>query len=157
MLYNNIHFFFIEGYGHELFDKVKKMRPDNIVKASSSSYLPLTLGRDFSGIVRATGGDVKHLKLGDEVMGVIPPPFSGSHTQYLVASGSNVKLKPVQLSMEEAAAIPYAGLTAWSALSLTAELCIGSEGKKVLVLGASGGVGTISVQLLKAWGATVSL
>jgi NADPH:quinone reductase-like Zn-dependent oxidoreductase len=64
-------------------------------------------------------------------------------------------MKPSKISMEEAASIPFAGLTAWSALNITGELCMGSKGKKVLVLGASGGVGSIAVQLLKAWGSMV--
>ena len=63
---------------------------------------------------------------------------------------------PSNISVEEAASIPFAGLTAWSALNITGELFMGSKGKKVLVLGASGGVGSIAVQLLKSWGSLVS-
>ena len=116
---------------------------------------PLTPGRDFAGVVQAVGGNVTKIKPGDEVMGAIQPPLPGSHAQFLVASACNMKLKPENLTMEEAASIPYAGLTAWSALSITAELCVGSKDKRVLVLGAAGGVGTIAIQLLKNWGAVV--
>ena len=143
-----------DGYGRQLFEKIHTLNPlkPSVLKRS---YLPLTLGRDFSGIVRSVGGNVVKVKPGDQVMGVIPPPLSGSHSQYLVTPCSNVVLKPSHLSMEEAASIPYAGLTAWSALSITSELCIASRGKLVLILGASGGVGSIAVQLLKSWGCSV--
>lgn len=142
------------------------------------SSLPLTLGRDFAGVVQAVGGKyyhtlsvkipiyhlflcscsegVKDFKAGDQVMGVIPPPLAGSHKQFVVAQSCNIQKKPVSLTMEEAASIPYAGMSAWSALSITAELAFGAKDKRVLVMGASGGVGSSAVQLLKAWGATVS-
>ena len=65
--------------------------------------------------------------------------------------------KPKSLSHHQAASLPYAGLTAWSALSLTAQLSLSDsqKPKNVLVIGASGGVGTIAVQLLKIWNCKV--
>lgn len=149
-------FTFTEGYGQQLFENYSYLKPSRINQIAKT-HLPLTLGRDFAGIVQAVGGDVKNLKPGDEVMGIIPPPLAGSHAEYLVTSASNMKEKPDNLTMEEAASVPYAGLTAWSALSITAELCIGSKDKKVLVIGAAGGVGSIAVQLLKTWGAMVEI
>lgn len=143
-----------EGYGKQTFENFHKLKP-TLLGELKKPYLPLTLGRDFSGIVQAVGAAVKDLKPGDQVMGVIPAPLPGSHSQYIVASSCNVKVKPEHLSIEEAASIPYAGLTAWSALSITAELCMGSKDKKVLVLGGAGGVGTIAVQLLRCWGTMV--
>lgn len=57
----------------------------------------------------------------------------------------------------EAASIPYAAMTAWSALKVTGDLCLSPpKANRVLILGGSGGVGTAAVQLLKAWGAQVS-
>lgn len=149
-------YIFIEGYGQQLFENYSYLKPSRISQITKT-HLPLTLGRDFAGVVQAVGGDVKNLQPGDEVMGFIPPPLAGSHAEYLVTSASNMKQKPENLTMEEAASIPYAGLTAWSALSITAELCIGSKGKKVLVTGAAGGVGSIAIQLLKNWGAIVDV
>lgn len=65
--------------------------------------------------------------------------------------------KPQNLKEIEAASIPYTALTAWSALKISGDLAISDpKTKKVLVLGASGGVGTAAVQLLKAWGCQVS-
>lgn len=150
----NLCIFFLEGYGQQFFEKFYELKPSP-ARALKQSYLPFSLGRDFAGVVQAVGEGVKHLKPGDKVMGVVPPPYSGSHTQYVVASKGNIVKKPENLTMEEAASIPYAGLTAWCALSLTAELCINSKGKKVLVLGGTGGVGSIAIQLLKNWGTTV--
>jgi len=57
----------------------------------------------------------------------------------------------------EAGSIPYAAMTAWSALKVTGDLCLSTpKGKRVLILGGSGGVGAAAIQLLKAWGAQVS-
>lgn len=152
----SVHLLFAEGYGQQIFEKFNQMKPSVIRQLNNhSNFLPLTLGRDFAGVVQAVSGDVKKIKPGDEVMGTIPPPLPGSHAEYLVTSACNMKLKPENLTMEEAASIPYAGLTAWSALNITAELCVGSKGKKVLVLGATGGVGTIAIQLLKNLGTLV--
>ncbi|XP_046445882.1 reticulon-4-interacting protein 1, mitochondrial-like [Daphnia pulex] len=145
-----------EGYGHQVFEKFNKLKSSVFRQMANNQDLSLTYpGRDFAGVVQAVGGSVTGIKPGDEVMGVIQPPLPGSHAEYLVASACNMKHKPENLTMEEAASIPYAGLTAWSALSITAELCIGSKGKRVLVLGAAGGVGTIAIQLLKNWGTLV--
>lgn len=119
--------------------------------------LPLTLGRDFAGIIRAVGKGVTDLEPGDEVMGVVPPQNGvGSHAQYVVVSSSLVVMKPTNLTMVEAASIPYAGLTAWSGLRFSGGLGEVSNGKQVLIMGASGGVGSIAAQLCKLWGSKVS-
>ena len=98
---------------------------------------------------------MKNLKIGMEVMGVVPPPADGSHAKFVVTSSINVVGKPSEKSFEEAAAIPYTGLTAWSALKTTSELCLGAKNKQILILGASGGVGSLAIQLLKIWGSAV--
>lgn len=69
-----------------------------------------------------------------------------------------VHRKPEKLKDSEASCLLYAGLTAWSALKITGELMVLSpQGRSVLVLGASGGVGSLAVQMLNAWGAQVML
>lgn len=61
------------------------------------------------------------------------------------------------MTLVEAASVPYAAMTAWSALKVTGDLCLSpAKRKRILVLGGSGGVGTAAIQLLKAWGAQVS-
>lgn len=146
----------LDGYGQQLFEKFSEYKLGSTSVFNTSTHKPFIPGRDFAGVVRAVGEGVKHLQPGDEVMGVIPPPLPGSHAQYVVAPTCNILKKPNNLTMEEAASIPYAGLTAWSALGLTGELCINSRDKRVLVLGATGGVGMIAIQLSKIWGAMVT-
>lgn len=106
------------------------------------------LGTDFAGTVEAVGRNVTELARGDEVYG----GRSGSFAEY-VAVRDGVARKPANLSFEEAAAVPVAGLTALQGLRDQANL---QPGEKVLVNGSSGGVGTFAVQIGKALGAHVT-
>lgn len=107
------------------------------------------LGVDFAGIVEAVGKDVTEFKPGDEVFG----GKTGAFAEYLVmAEDDNVVLKPADVSFEQAAALPIAALTALQALRDKGGL---KAGQKVLINGASGGVGTYAVQIAKAMGAEV--
>jgi NADPH:quinone reductase-like Zn-dependent oxidoreductase len=103
------------------------------------------VGGDFAGIVEAVGRDVADVRPGDEVWGV----RSGAFAQY-VSVKTAVSRKPANLSFEEAAAVPIAGLTALEAIRDHGRL---QPGQRVLVNGASGGVGSFAVQLAKALGA----
>ena len=105
------------------------------------------LGADFAGVVEAAGSDVAGLAPGDEVFGW----RTGAFAQYVATAV--VERKPAGLSFEEAAAIPIAGLTALQGLRDHGAV---QEGRRVLVNGASGGVGTFAVQIAKALGATVT-
>ena len=135
-----------DGYGKVVFEKL------------FHTSLPVILGRDFAGVVRAVGREVKDLKPGDEVMGVVPPQSgTGSHAQYVVVSSTMVVMKPSNLTMIEAASIPYAGLTAWAGLRGTGGLEEVSNNKQVLVMGAAGGIGSIATQLCKLWGSKVNV
>jgi NADPH:quinone reductase-like Zn-dependent oxidoreductase len=102
------------------------------------------LGFDFAGIVEAAGADVSGLAVGDEVYGVA----RGSLGEYVVAE--TAARKPAGLSFEEAATVPLAGVTALQAVRDKAEV---APGRHVLVNGASGGVGSFTVQIAKALGA----
>jgi NADPH:quinone reductase-like Zn-dependent oxidoreductase len=104
------------------------------------------LGGDFAGIAEAVGKDVTDIQPGDEVYGC----RTGSFAQY-VASKQAVARKPANLSFEEAAAVPVAALTALEALRDYGKL---EPGQRVLVNGASGGVGIFAIQLAKALGAS---
>lgn len=104
------------------------------------------LGGDFAGVAEAVGKDVTDIRPGDEVYGC----RTGSFAQY-VASKQAVARKPANLSFEEAAAVPAASLTALEALRDYGKL---EPGERVLVNGASGGVGIFAVQLAKALGAS---
>jgi NADPH:quinone reductase-like Zn-dependent oxidoreductase len=107
------------------------------------------VGADLAGVVEAVGGDVKELQPGDEVFGT----SSGAWAEYACASETRLAPKPANLSFEEAAAVPVAGLTALQALRDKGRV---QPGQKVLINGASGGVGTFAVQLAKAFGAEVT-
>jgi NADPH:quinone reductase-like Zn-dependent oxidoreductase len=106
------------------------------------------LGTDFAGVVEAIGPDVRRLKPGDEVFGEAP----GAFAEYVVAPESVVDTKPVNLTFEQAAALPLAANTALVGLRDVAGL---KSGQRLLINGASGGVGTFAVQIAKALDAKV--
>ncbi|HET6985162.1 MAG TPA: NAD(P)-dependent alcohol dehydrogenase [Kribbella sp.] len=105
-------------------------------------------GRDVAGTVEAVGSAVTTLSVGDEVYGVAP----GSFAEYAVGRADKLVRKPANLSFEEAAVVPISGLTALDALTVGRV----KQGQHVLVIGASGGVGSYAVQLAKAFGAEVT-
>jgi len=108
------------------------------------------LGVDFAGVVDAVGSKVTRLKPGDEVFG----GKRGAFAQYVnVRDERAVVRKPDNIDFEQAAALPVAGVTALQALRDGGQL---KSGQKVLINGASGGVGTYAVQIAKAWGAEVT-
>ena len=103
-------------------------------------------GRDVAGVVDAVGANVTHVAPGDEVMGIA----EGSFAELAVGKAELVVPKPAGLSFEEAAAAPISGLTALQAIRDVAKV---EPGQRVLVIGAGGGVGTLTVQIAKAFGA----
>ena len=108
------------------------------------------LGIDFAGTVEAVGKNVKRFKPGDEVFG----GRSGAFAEYVtVREERAVALKPSNVSFEQAASVPIAGITALQALRDKGQI---HAGQKVLINGASGGVGTFAVQIAKAYGADVT-
>jgi len=106
-------------------------------------------GRDLAGEVEAVGPKVTQFKPGDEVFGAC----DGAFAEYACARGSDFVLKPRNVSFEQAASIPIAGLTALQALRDKANI---QPGQKVLINGAAGGVGTFAVQIAKNFGAEVT-
>jgi NADPH:quinone reductase-like Zn-dependent oxidoreductase len=108
-----------------------------------------TRGSDVSGTVEAVGSSVADLRPGNEVMGVA----EGSFADFAVGSADKLIPKPPRLSFEEAAAIPVSGVTALQALRDHGGV---KPGQKVLIIGAAGGVGTLAVQIAKAFGAYVT-
>lgn len=111
---------------------------------------PQRMGQDLAGVVESVGKGVKRLRPGDEVFGMIARMGAGSYAERVTVPASCVALKPTTASMEEAAAIPLAALTALQALEDRAGL---REGDEVLLNGASGGVGVYAVQLARVLGA----
>lgn len=111
------------------------------------------LGADVAGIVEAVGKDVSQFQPGDEVFGEVFASGMGGFAEYKCAHENELVLKPSNISFEEAAATPLAGLTALHALRDTGKV---QAGQTVLIQGASGGVGTFAVQLAKYFEAKVT-
>ncbi|HEX8236185.1 MAG TPA: NADP-dependent oxidoreductase [Abditibacteriaceae bacterium] len=114
--------------------------------------LPFVLGSEFAGNVEAVGSDVLNFKVGDAVFGFVDVTRSGGYAEYVTAKPSEMALKPQNIDFVHAAAIPVGALTSWQALFDTANL---QSGQTILVHGATGGVGSMAVQLAKAKGARV--
>jgi NADPH:quinone reductase-like Zn-dependent oxidoreductase len=108
------------------------------------------LGSDIAGRVEAVGANAKQFQPGDEVFGAIK---HGGFAEYVCVPEAHLALKPASMSFEEAAAIPLAGLTALQCLRDHGQI---QPGQKVLINGASGGVGTFAVQITKSFGAEVT-
>ncbi|MFE7185263.1 NAD(P)-dependent alcohol dehydrogenase [Streptomyces erythrochromogenes] len=106
-------------------------------------------GMDLAGLVEAVGPDVTRVRPGDEVYG----SCTGSFAEYACAKEDSLAPKPAGLGFEEAATVPVSAVTALKALRESGRV---RAGQRVLVLGASGGVGTYAVQLAKAFGAHVT-
>ena len=114
---------------------------------------PVILGWDLSGTVVELGKNVSQFKLNDEVFGMINYRGNGkAYAEYVAAPASHLALKPENISHEEAAAATLAFLTAWQALVTNGKI---KEGDKVLIHGASGGVGHYATQIAKHFKAYV--
>ena len=111
------------------------------------------LGADVAGRVEAVGRNATQFRPGDDVFGDVAGSDSGSFAEYACGRENRLASKPAHLSFEEAAAVPMAALTALQALRDKGRI---QPGQKVLINGASGGVGTFAVQIAKSFGAEVT-
>jgi NADPH:quinone reductase-like Zn-dependent oxidoreductase len=131
---------------HELTGEPYLVRPSMGIGAPTRTRF----GTDYAGVVEAVGTNVTKFKAGDEVFGA----RSGSMAEYVAAlADRSIVLKPANITFEQAAAIPIAAVTALQGLRDHGQL---QPGQKVLINGASGGVGTFAVQIAKALGAEVT-
>jgi NADPH:quinone reductase-like Zn-dependent oxidoreductase len=110
-------------------------------------------GTDFAGTVETVGGNVTGFQPGDEVYGSCDFKDEGSFAEFTLAVPQRLAPKPANLSFEQAAAVPVSACTALQGLRDVGKI---QSGQHVLVIGASGGVGTFAVQLAKAFGAEVT-
>jgi NADPH:quinone reductase-like Zn-dependent oxidoreductase len=111
------------------------------------------LGMDIAGVVEAVGKDVTQFQVGDEVFGDLSESGFGAFAEYVCGTESALVLKPANISFEQAATVPCAALTALQGLRDCGQI---KSGQKVLINGASGGVGSFGVQIAKALGAEVT-
>ncbi len=111
------------------------------------------LGSDVAGVVEAIGPRVKNLKSGDEVFGDLSACGWGGFAEYVCAPEDSLALKPVNMTFEQAASIPQAGVLAYQGLFDYGKI---ETGKKVLINGAGGGVGTFAIQIAKYIGAQIT-
>ncbi|MDA8636540.1 NADP-dependent oxidoreductase [Rhodobacteraceae bacterium] len=131
---------------------------DNILRAGYLRQLleltfPHVKGYDVSGTVVEIGKNVKSVKFGDEVFARPNQMDAGSVAEFARIQEDELAIKPSNMTHEQAASVPLAGLTAWQALVTKGKIKIGS---KVLIHAGSGGVGTLAIQIAKHFGAFVA-
>ena len=131
---------------------------DNILRAGYLRQMleltfPHVKGYDVSGTVVEIGNNVKNVKIGDEVFARPNQMDAGSIAGYARIQEDELAIKPSNLTHEQAASVPLAGLTAWQALVTKGKI---KEGNKVLIHAGSGGVGTLAIQIAKHFGAFVA-
>lgn len=126
-----------------------------LIRLSSGFLRPKNqiLGSDIAGRVEAVGRNVTQFKPGDEVFGDISANGWGGFAEYVCANENALALKPSNLSFEEAATVPMAAVTAVQGIRYAGQI---RPGQKVLIHGASGGVGSFALQLAKSFGAEVT-
>ncbi|MDL4842709.1 NADP-dependent oxidoreductase [Aquibacillus rhizosphaerae] len=123
------------------------------LKSMLDFSFPIILGWDVSGVIVEVGKDVKNFKVGDEVFARPDTNAEGTYAEYTSVDENLLAKKPKNLSHEEAASIPLAGLTAWQCLIDRTEV---KENDKVLIHAGSGGVGSLAIQIAKHFGAHVA-
>ena len=134
----------IEGYGRRLLSLL------------GAGKFPMVLGNDFAGTVATTGAKVSELKPGDRVYGLKPTSADGTHTSHVVVKAAYVLRAPAGGDLLTLAALPYSFVTMWLAVRGAGITRENAAGKKVLVHGAAGGLGTLALQMLSGWGAKIT-
>lgn len=114
--------------------------------------LPIVLGCEIAGTIEEAGSDVRDFQAGATVYGYVSLQRNGGYAEYTIARPDEIAPKPESLDFDNAAAVPVGALTSWQAIFDTANL---QAGQRILITGASGGVGSMAVQLAKAKGAII--
>jgi NADPH:quinone reductase-like Zn-dependent oxidoreductase len=115
-------------------------------------HLPIVLGCEIAGTIEEIGSAVQDFRSGEPVYGYVSLQRNGGYAEYTIAKPEEIAPKPESLDFDNAASVPVGALTSWQAIFDTANLRID---QKILITGASGGVGSMAVQLAKAKGAFV--
>ena len=122
------------------------------LKAIRKLSFPFVMGFDVSGVVVAVGVGANRYKVGDEVFSRVGADYMGTFAEFVKVDEKFVAAKPVNISHQEAAALPLVALTTWQALVDVANL---QAGQKVLIHAGAGGIGSIAIQIAKVLGAHV--
>ncbi|MGF1675866.1 MAG: NAD(P)-dependent alcohol dehydrogenase [Rivularia sp. (in: cyanobacteria)] len=125
---------------------------EGMLKIITGNKFPMILGFDLAGVVLEVGSQVSGFRVGDEIYGSLGIP-GGAYAQFAAVPQNVAAVKPKNISFEEAAALPVAALTALQSLRDKANI---QSGQRVLINGASGGVGIFAVQIAKALGTEVT-
>lgn len=141
----------VEAAGVGAWDAVEREGHFDGVFGIPSSF-PYILGWDGAGVIEAVGGKVQRFQPGDQVIAAsMPVPNGGFYADYAVADVENLAMAPPNLPLEQAAALPCDGLTAQSGLDALEV----RQGNHIVIIGASGGIGHLALQLAKNRGASV--
>ena len=133
-----------EGYGQRLLSLL------------GAGRFPMVLGNDCAGTVTAVGRSVAAFKVGDRVYGVKPTSAEGTHASHAIVKARHMLPAPDGHDLQALGALPYSFATMWLAVRGAGLTRQNAAGKRVLVHGAAGGLGTLSLQMLSAWGARVT-
>jgi NADPH:quinone reductase-like Zn-dependent oxidoreductase len=126
---------------------------DGQMAARFGEEFPMVLGLDCAGVVAEKAADVSEFEVGDEVFGRSDVSTGGCYAEFAAVNARTLSKKPAELTFEEAASIPLVALTAINGLRECANL---QPGQRVLLIGGSGGVGTLAIQIAKIMGAHVT-
>lgn len=127
-----------------------------VLALKGAASFPLVLGNDVAGVVQAVGPDSAPWQPGDRVYGLVPTGPQGAHASHVLVQAHHLRAMPAHALPEELAALPYTFTTMWLALQQVGLHAGNAKGKRVLVHGASGGLGQLALQVLKRWGAKVT-
>ena len=129
-----------------------KIRKGDLQEQLRFSF-PITLGLDVAGVIEEVGKDVECFNIGDKVFTKPENIGKGSYAEFIAVQSDLVSHMPNNISYEEAASIPLAGLTAWQSLIDYAKI---KENDRVFIHAGAGGVGSLAIQIAKSFGAFVA-
>ena len=122
-----------------------------------AATFPLVLGNDLAGVVEAVGTGVSRFAPGQRVFGLVATgKEGGAHASHVVVPQEQLRAAPAEVDLETLAVLPYSFSTMWLALRSSGLDAANAAGMRVLVNGASGALGQLSLQLLRAWGGEVT-
>ena len=119
---------------------------EGYLKSMIPYEFPLTLGWDFSGVIEASGAEVSNFRVGEAVFSRPDIARNGTYAEYVAVRAAEIARKPKTISHLEAASLPLAGITAWETVVTIGQL---APGQRALIHAASGGVGSLAVQIAK--------